>query len=104
MEKQTFVETIKGKIIIVFTLIFISLGIMWGVNRIAFDRITSIVNELAKPNEKLVISRQLFIHVSNLPHLQQAEILKGKGKLSSAFLNNNDEIRKDINALRQFFL
>ena len=94
----------KGKIVIVFALIFISLAIMWGVNRIAFDKITSIVKELAEPNEKLGTTRQLLIDVSSLPHLQQAEILKGKGKLSPVFLDYTVKIRHDIKLLRQFFL
>ncbi|MCW3107329.1 MAG: hybrid sensor histidine kinase/response regulator, partial [Segetibacter sp.] len=53
MERHlTLVETMKRKIIIVFTLIFISLAVMWAVNRLAFEKITSIVKELSMPNEK----------------------------------------------------
>ncbi|MCW3110584.1 MAG: multi-sensor hybrid histidine kinase, partial [Segetibacter sp.] len=92
----------KRKIIIVFTLIFISLAVMWAVNRLAFEKITSIVKELSMPNEKLSISRKLFMHVSSLPHLQQTEVIKGKDKPSQQFINSTKEISKNIETLRQF--
>ena len=92
----------KGKIIIVFTLIFISLGVMWAVNRLAFEKITSVVKDLSMPNEKLSISRKLFINVSNLPHLQQTEVIKGKDKPSASFTNSIREISENIDTLRRF--
>ncbi|WP_018612061.1 hybrid sensor histidine kinase/response regulator [Segetibacter koreensis] len=105
MERHArFVETMKGKIIIVLALIFISLGAMWAVNRLAFQKITLIVKELAMPNEKLSISRKLFINVSRLPHLQQTEVIKGKEKPSLAFIKQTKEISGNIASLRQFLL
>jgi signal transduction histidine kinase/CheY-like chemotaxis protein/CHASE3 domain sensor protein len=103
MERHfTLVETMKRKIIVVFTLIFISLVVMWAVNRLAFEKITSIVKELSMPNEKLSISRKLFTDISSLPHLQQTEVIKGRDKPSQEFINSTKELNKSIKTLRQF--
>ena len=102
--QKAFVETMKGKMILILALIFFSLGVMWAVNRVAFQKITSIVQQLSLPNEKLAKTRQLFMNLSSLPHLQQMEIMKGKGKLSKSFINSTTEIAKNINALRPYLL
>lgn len=105
MKKTTpFVETLRGKIVIAFALIIVAAGIMWAVNKVAFEKITAIVHDLSTPNDKLNLSRKLTVHVSNLAGLQQAEVRKGGGKVSPSYTGRIKEISNDINSLRSFFL
>ena len=105
MKKTTpFVETLRGKIIIAFALIIIAAGVMWAINKVAFEKITSIVHDLSTPNEKLNLSRKLTLHVSKLPAMQQAEVRKGGGKISISYANRIKEISRDVRSLRAFML
>ncbi len=95
-------ESMKGKIIIAFILILSSLLFIWFVNRIAFKKITTIVNELAQPNQALMLSRKLFIDVSNLTHLQRSEVMEEKSKPSDLFFSESKRIAKSIDSLKYF--
>lgn len=95
-----FVETIMGKIIIAFVLVLFSISLIWFVNRVAFKKITSIVNELSLPNDKLLLSRKLFIDVSNLTHLQRLEVMEGKSRPSQLFIEETKKIEKNVTTLK----
>jgi len=105
MKKTTpFVETLRGKIVLAFALVIVAWAVMWTLNKVAFEKIAAIVHDLSTPNEKLAISRKLSLHVSNLTSLQQAEVKKGGGKVSNAYVNKTKEIAKEISSLRPFLL
>ncbi|TDH27389.1 sensor histidine kinase [Segetibacter sp. 3557_3] len=98
-ENSSFVEKMSGKIIIAFALVLLSLGVVWVVNNLAFNKISTIVSDLSTPNEKLLLSRKLFIDVSNLPHLQRLQVMAGKRKPSESFTNQTRRINTTINQL-----
>ncbi len=96
---SSFVEKMSGKIIIAFALVLLSLGVMWLVNNLAFNKISTIVTELSTPNEKLLLSRKLYVDVANLPHLQRLQVMAGNRKPSESFTSQTRRINTTINQL-----
>lgn len=73
------------------------------VNRVAFQRITAIIEDLSQPNKKLVALTQLHRDVVDLMDLQRIEAMEDKSEPSEMFLTETKAIESGLDELRVLF-
>lgn len=69
----------------------------------AFEKITGNIDELARPNERLIAVNHLFRGVLKLNNILQEETASGRKTLSLSYFDMSDSIFNDIDSLRVLF-
>lgn len=103
MGKKRFRETVRGKVVIAFALIVGALIVTFTVNRIAFQKITGIIEDLSQPNEKLIALNELHRDVTDLMDLQRIEAMEDKSEPSERFLKETNDVQENLGKLRILF-
>lgn len=93
----------RGKVIVSFAFILCALAVTFFINRVAFQRITSIIEDLSTPNEKLISLTKLHRDVSDLMDLQRIEAMEDKSEPSDLFLRETRDIEENLDTLRILF-
>ncbi len=101
--KRKFTETVRGKIVVSFVFILVALVLTFFINRVAFQRITSIIDELSMPNEKLISLTRLHRDVSDLMDLQRIEAMGDKREPSEMFVRETENVEASLDTLRILF-
>ncbi|OAQ38114.1 hybrid sensor histidine kinase/response regulator [Pedobacter psychrophilus] len=83
--QQVFFRIIKGKIIIAFTLAFLSLAAAWGVSKFVFEKMLNKVEQISLPNDKLRIVNDLFNKISRLDQQQRELAINDTGNYRDFF-------------------
>ena len=69
----------------------------------AFIKISGNIDELIRPNERLIAVNHLFRNVSELNHILQEEAASGRKRLSLSYFDMSDSIFNSIDSLRLLF-
>lgn len=100
---KRFTQTTRGKLILAFGLVLCVSLFTWIVNRSAFDRINTVVENLAKPNNRLEALNDLQIELSRLNDFYRAEALQNKYKPSSEYDSRVAQISQKLAQLKDSF-
>ncbi len=102
-QSKRFTQTTRGKLILAFGLVLCVSLFTWIVNRSAFDRINTVVEDLARPNNRLESLNELQMEMSRLNDFYRAEALQNKYNPSDEFDQRVNGISSRINELKDSF-
>jgi len=74
-DQHSFIQSIKGKVIIAFAFACFALLLAWGTSKIAFKQMLGAVENISAPNEKLRLVNDLSRRITRLDQLQKSQIL-----------------------------
>lgn len=94
-------RSLSGKIIAIFLIAILSLGLSWVISRIAFGRIMSTVENVTKPNDKLRIVKNLSQYIATIGQDQREQILQSPEKIIQVELRESERILTTLDTLRQ---
>lgn len=100
---KRFTQTTRGKLILAFGLVLCVSLLTWIVNRSAFDRINNVVEDLAKPNNRLEALNDLQMEMSRLNDFYRAEALQNRYRPSGEFDRRVAAISGRLSQLRDTF-
>jgi len=101
--KNKLPASLKGKVLITTALGLITILVIYLAIDRAFDKITTNIDQLAKPNERLLEVNRLFRNVSQLNHLQQKEAASGRRDPSMSFIQESDAVYESLDTLQWLF-
>lgn len=101
--KNKLPASLKGKVLITTAVGLITILVIYLAIDRAFEKITTNIDQLAKPNERLLEVNRLFRNVSQLNHLQQKEAASGRRNPSMAFIQESDAVYESLDTLKWFF-
>ena len=102
-QSKKFTQTTRGKLILAFGLVLCVSLFTWIVNRSAFDRINTVVEDLAKPNNRLNALNDLQMEMSRLNDFYRAEALQNKYNPSEEYDQRVAQITNRLNELKDSF-
>lgn len=94
---------IASKVTIVTLAGFLTIYIIHSAIEKAFEKISGNIDELARPNVRLIAVNHLFRDVSKLNHILQEETASGRKNLSLSYFDMSDSIFNNIDSLRRLF-
>lgn len=100
--QHRFLQATKGKIILGFFLACLVLLMVWGLNKIAFQKILSTVEAISEPNERLRTVANLSRQLAGLDQLQKSEALKKTGNYNY-FYRESEKIKLGLDTLRKLY-
>jgi signal transduction histidine kinase/CheY-like chemotaxis protein len=101
--KNKLPASLKGKVLITTAVGLITIMVIYLAIDQAFDKITTNIDQLSKPNERLLEVNRLFRSVSQLNHLQQKEAASGRRDPSMSFIQESDAVYESLDTLKWFF-
>lgn len=101
--KNKLPASLKGKVLITTAVGLITILVIYLAIDRAFDKITTNIDQLAKPNERLMEVNRLFRGVSQLNHLQQKEAASGRRDPSMSFIQESDAVYEALDTLQWLF-
>lgn len=101
--KNKLPTSLKGKVLITTAVGLITILVIYLAIDRAFEKISTNIDQLAKPNERLLEVNRLFRNVSQLNHLQQKEAASGRRNPSMAFIQESDAVYESLDTLKWFF-
>lgn len=102
-QSKRFTETTRGKLILAFGLVLCVSLFTWIVNRSAFDRINTVVEDLAKPNHRLEALNGLQMEMSRINDFYRAEALQNKPGPSEEYDKRVAQISENLAQLKDSF-
>lgn len=104
MSKQRqFVQTTRGKLVLAFALIAGVSLVTWLVNRNAFDRITQVVDNLAKPDQRLDSLQNFQKELIQLNDFYRVEVLRDRYAPSGVYYAREARISDQLKRLKKLF-
>lgn len=100
---KRFTQTTRGKLILAFGLVLCVSLFTWIVNRSAFDRINTVVEDLAKPNSRLDSLNDLQLEMSRLNDFYRVEALQNKYNPSNEYDRRIAQISNKLTHLKDSF-
>lgn len=100
---KRFTQTTRGKLILAFGLVLCVSLFTWIVNRSAFDRINTVVEDLAKPNNRLEALNELQMELSRLNDFYRVEALQNKYRPSTEYDQRIAQISQKLTQLKDSF-
>lgn len=100
---KRFTQTTRGKLILAFGLVLCVSLLTWIVNRSAFDRINTVVEDLAKPNNRLNTLNDLQMEMSRLNDFYRAEALQNRYNPSGEYDKRVAQISNRLTQLKDSF-
>ncbi|MGQ1945805.1 ATP-binding response regulator [Geofilum sp. OHC36d9] len=98
-----FFGTIAGKVTLVTIAGFLTVFTIHSSIGKAFEKITGNIDELTKPNQRLIQVNHLFRNISRLNHILQEETASGRKELSPNYFYMADSIFDTIDTLKTLF-
>jgi signal transduction histidine kinase/DNA-binding response OmpR family regulator len=93
-------RSLTGKIIAIFLIAVISIGLSWVISRAAFGKIMTTVEAVTKPNDKLRILKNLSQYIATIGQDQREQILQNPEKIIPVDLIASDQILAMLDTLR----
>lgn len=90
VSRNSFVKTIKSKVIIALLLACLALFMAWGVSKVAFNEMLDTVENISAPSERLRIVNVISRKIGTLDQLQKGQVF-----------NNPESYRKGFKESRQ---
>ncbi len=100
---KRFTQTTRGKLVLAFALVLCVSLLTWIVNRSAFDRINNVVENLAKPNNRLDALNDLQMELGRLNDFYRVEALQNRYKTSDNYDTRIGQISQKLNQLKDSF-
>ena len=100
---KKFTQTTRGKLVLAFVLVLCVSLLTWIVNRSAFDRINNVVENLAKPNNRLDALNDLQMELGRLNDFYRVEALQNRYKTSDNYDTRIGQISQKLNQLKDSF-
>lgn len=94
---------VKGKVIIAFLLACLALTLAWAVSRVVFKKMLQTVENIATPNDRLLLVNNLSRSMIHLDQLQRTQGVKIQGKSNRAFLKESKQIRLIMDTLSHLY-
>ncbi|WP_017258166.1 ATP-binding protein [Pedobacter arcticus] len=99
--KGDLLRATKGKIIFGFLMAILALIAAWGVSKLVFDEIIETVDQVSKPDSKLVLVNRIFNSVSRLDQKQKYLAIEKDG--DNAFISETRAIKLSLDTLRRLY-
>ncbi|GAB2781116.1 hypothetical protein GCM10027275_25880 [Rhabdobacter roseus] len=99
LKETTFLQSVKGKVLLGFLISCLALAASWVVSKVAFREVLRTVEDLSSPNDRLRLINEVFKDILQLDQLQKAQTVPGKsGK--NAFMRQSEALRLKLDTLR----
>jgi len=95
-----YTKSIRGKIIAIFIIAALSIGLSWIILRVAFGQVVNTIEEISKPNNKLQLLNNLSSDISQIGQYQRKLILQHPTKDYPILLPESKEFIKRLDTLR----
>jgi len=93
-------KSLRGKIIAIFFIAALSIALSWIISQIAFSRVVVSMEEVSKPNDKLLILNNLSNDITQIGQYQRKQILQNPTKSNPILLPETEQLIKRIDTLR----
>ncbi|WP_069659074.1 hybrid sensor histidine kinase/response regulator [Arcticibacter eurypsychrophilus] len=103
LRKSSFTNSLKGKVIIAFSIGFIAFILAWTVSKVAFKKMLTTVVTIAAPDKKLLIVNQLFRDITKLDQFQRSQNMQKTPVSYKSFIRESDSIRWKMNILKKLY-
>src|SRR5690606_36372348 len=100
---STFIRSVKGKVIIAFLAGCIALGLAWVFTRVAFREMTSRVEQLSSPDDRLRMVNDLFLEITQLNQSQRLQTFLESKTSYQAISDASEPLIAKLDSLRQFY-
>lgn len=98
--KKSFVSSIIGKLLVAFLVGLITLILIRIASDYVFEQLSTDIDKLSQPNERLILLNTLFRDISQLNQLQREETLKGQRRPSVTFMKENERTSNTLDTLK----
>lgn len=98
--EKPFLLAIRGKILSAFLLAGLGIALALSITYFSFQGLLDTVDQLASPNEKLIVLHQFFQNVAQLDQHQRAEAITDPGKRYTDFLKESKTLFAMIDTLQ----
>ena len=92
--------SIRGKIIAIFIIAALSISLSWIILHIAFGQVVGTIEEVSKPNDKLLLLNNLSNDITQIGQYQRKLILKNPTKSNPILLPESEQLIKRMDTLR----
>ena len=99
--KGDLLRATKGKIIFGFLMAILALVAAWGVSKLVFDEIIETVDQVSKPDSKLLLVNRIFNSVSRLD--QKQKYLAIEKDDDNAFISETRAIKLSLDTLKRLY-
>lgn len=103
LRKSSFTNSLKGKVIIAFSIGFIAFILAWTVSKVAFREMLTTVMTISAPDKKLLIVNQLFRDITKLDQFQRSQNIQTPPVSYKSFIRESDSIRRKMNILKNLY-
>ncbi|PYF70133.1 hybrid sensor histidine kinase/response regulator [Pedobacter nutrimenti] len=100
--KSSFIQAIRGKVILALILACFALFMAWLTSRVAFREMLNTVEHLSSPNERLRIVNELSRKITSLDQMQRRRAFNDPGNYN-AFFKESRQLRISLDSLSQLY-
>jgi len=100
--QSSFVQSIKGKIIIASVLACFALLLAWSISKVAFKQMLGAVENISAPNDKLRLVNELSHKITRLDQLPKSQILHNPAKYYG-FFRESRKLNLSIDTLKTLY-
>jgi signal transduction histidine kinase/CheY-like chemotaxis protein len=101
--KRLFSQNVKGKVIIACLLACLALFLSWYYSRSAFRQMLSTVENIAAPNERLLLVNKLSRNMIQLDQLQRTQSLMPHAQTYGNFIKASRDLRLTMDTLSELY-
>jgi signal transduction histidine kinase/DNA-binding response OmpR family regulator len=95
-------KSIRGKVIAIIVIAGIAIALSWIILRVAFGQVVETIEEVSKPNDKLLLFNSLSNDITQIGQYQRKLILKNPTKSNPILLPESEQLFKRLDTLRTF--
>jgi len=95
-------KSIRGKVIAIIVITGIAIALSWIILRVAFGQVVVTIEEVSKPNDKLLLLNNLSNDITQIGQYQRKLILKNPTKSNPILLPESELLFKRLDTLRTF--
>ncbi len=101
--EQSFLKSVKGKVIFGFVVACLALGASWIISKGAFDQMLETVDQLSTPDEKLRLVNVIFKDILLLDQLQNEMPGTSREEIKQGFVERSDKLQGTLDTLSLWF-
>jgi len=93
-------KSIRGKVIAIIVIAGIAIALSWIILRVAFGQVVDTIEEVSKPNDKMLLFNSLSNDITQIGQYQRKLILKNPTKSNPILLPESEQLFKRMDTLR----
>ena len=93
-------KSIRGKVIAISIIAAVAIALSWFILHLAFGQVVATIEEMSKPNDKLVLLNTVSNDVTQIGQYQRKQILKNPSKTSPVLLPEAEMLSRRLDTLR----